>query len=78
MRENVVDRLRFLLATRCNVSAELEFIAADLETNSDFDSAYRRQEEEILHTRNSWLCHDFKERKIVPTHYAIRTNGSDG
>jgi hypothetical protein len=48
--------------------------AADLETDLDSFSAYREEEEDILHTRNNWLCYDFKERRIVPTHYAIRTD----
>jgi hypothetical protein len=47
--------------------------AADLETNSRFQSAYRKKEEDIPHTRNNWICYDFKERRIVPTHYTIRT-----
>jgi hypothetical protein len=33
------------------------------------------KEEDIPHTRNNWVCYDLKERRIVPTHYAIRTNG---
>jgi hypothetical protein len=37
-------------------------------------SAYRDKEEDIPHTRNNWICYDFKERRIVPTHYTIRTN----
>jgi hypothetical protein len=48
--------------------------AADLETDSDFLSAYRRALEDIPHTRNNWVCYDFRERRIVPTHYTIRTN----
>jgi hypothetical protein len=47
--------------------------AADLETGSCFYSAYRHRLEDILHTRNNWICYDFKERRIVPTHYTIRT-----
>jgi hypothetical protein len=47
--------------------------AADLEADSYFFSAYREKEEDIPHTRNNWVCCDFKERRIVPTHYAIRT-----
>jgi hypothetical protein len=47
--------------------------AADLETFSCFESAYRKKEEDIPHTRNNWICYDFKERRIVPTHYSIRT-----
>jgi hypothetical protein len=48
--------------------------AADLETRSYFDSAYRPKSENIPHTRNNWICYDFKERRIVPTHYTISTN----
>jgi hypothetical protein len=47
--------------------------AADLETDSQFCSAYCMNED-IPHTRNNWICYDFKERRIVPTHYTIRTN----
>jgi hypothetical protein len=49
--------------------------AADLEADSDFFSPYRDDEEEdIPRTRNNWVCYGFKERRIVPTHYTIRTN----
>jgi hypothetical protein len=50
--------------------------AADLEINSFdafFCSAYRWKDENIPHTRNNWICYDFKERRIVSTHYTIRT-----
>jgi hypothetical protein len=47
--------------------------AADLETDSIFLSACRDKKEDIPYTRNNWLCYDFRERRIVPTHYAIRT-----
>jgi hypothetical protein len=47
--------------------------AADLDTVSRFKSAYRKKKEDIPHTRNNWICYNFKERRIVPTHYAIRT-----
>jgi hypothetical protein len=47
--------------------------AADLETDSAFYSAYRSQQNEIQHARNNWLCYDFKEMRILPTHYTIRT-----
>jgi hypothetical protein len=49
---------------------------ADLEPDSSYWSDYREKEEDIPHTRNNWVCYDFKERRIVPTHYAIRTNGT--
>jgi hypothetical protein len=48
--------------------------AADLETGSLFQSAHREHTEDILHTRNNWICYNFKERRIVPTHYTIRTD----
>jgi hypothetical protein len=48
--------------------------AADLAIDSCFGSAYHRKED-ILHTRNNWLCYDFKERKIAPTHDTIRAYG---
>jgi hypothetical protein len=51
--------------------------AVDLETDSPFLSAYRDEEGVIPHTRNNWLCYDFKERRIVPSHYTIRTNEYD-
>jgi archaellum component FlaC len=47
--------------------------AADLESHSQFFSAYRYKKEDIPHTRNNWLCYDFNESRIVPTHYTIRT-----
>jgi hypothetical protein len=49
--------------------------AADLKINSGFMSAFRHYSDMIWHTRNTWLCHDFKETRIVPTHYSVRTNG---
>jgi hypothetical protein len=54
--------------------------AADLETDSIFSSAWREKEDNIPHTRNNWVCYDFKRRRIGPTHYAIRThnNGPGG
>jgi hypothetical protein len=54
--------------------------ATDLETGSYFGSAYRGREEDIAHTRNNWVCYDFKDRRIVPTPYAIGTmkNGAGG
>jgi cell division protein FtsB len=48
--------------------------AADLKIDSCFYSAYHLGS--IPHTRNNWLCYDFKERRIVPTHYTIRTCSS--
>jgi hypothetical protein len=50
---------------------------ADLKSGSFFWSDCRYRNEDIPHTRNNWLCYDFKERRIVPTHYTIRTNLCD-
>jgi hypothetical protein len=47
--------------------------AADLKTDSYFQSACRTKKEDIPHTRNNWICYDFKEKRIVPTHYTINT-----
>jgi hypothetical protein len=47
---------------------------ADLETGSHFLSAFRNRSEAIPHTRNNWVRYDFKERRIVLTHYTIRTS----
>jgi hypothetical protein len=47
--------------------------AIDLETGPWFRSAYRHINEQISHTRNNWICYDFKERRIVLTHCTIRT-----
>jgi hypothetical protein len=46
----------------------------DWETDSLLIPVSRRRDEYTRHTKNNWLCYDFKERRIVPTHYAIRTN----
>jgi hypothetical protein len=47
---------------------------ADLKSDSIFHSACRLKIKDIPHTRNNWICYNFKERRIVPTHYTIRTN----
>jgi hypothetical protein len=49
--------------------------AADLEVDSCFLSGCGTKKEDVPHTRNNWVCYDFEERRIVPTHYAIRTYG---
>jgi hypothetical protein len=49
--------------------------AADLETCSAFFPTYGNKEEDSRYIKNNWVCCDFKERRIVPTHYTIHTNG---
>jgi hypothetical protein len=51
--------------------------AADLENVPIFQSAYRDSSENIPHTPNNWICYNFKQRRIVPSHYAIRTYWGD-
>jgi len=45
---------------------------ANLGDTSVFLSAYRC--DDIAHARNNWICYDFKERKVVPTHYSLRSH----
>jgi hypothetical protein len=51
--------------------------AADLEEDSHFASRIHWGSGFVVHTRNNWLCYDFKERRIAPTHYTIRSNFGD-
>jgi hypothetical protein len=51
--------------------------STDLETGSCFLSTFRDMDEDIPHTRNNWVCYNFKERRIGPTHYTIRMNWGD-
>lgn len=46
---------------------------ADLGTASFFCSAYHDRASRIPHRRNNWIYYDFKDRRILPTHYAIRS-----
>jgi hypothetical protein len=51
--------------------------AVDLEADSGSYSCLHRDETiDVPHARDSWLCQDFNETRIVPTHYTIRTYGS--
>ena len=43
--------------------------AASLETDSIFYSA---------NAQNSWICYDFRNRSIIPTHYTIRSHPDGG
>jgi hypothetical protein len=46
--------------------------------DSWFFSAGLDKKQDVPHARNNWLCYDFKQRKIVPTHYAIRSGTGVG
>jgi hypothetical protein len=47
----------------------------DVETDSYIYTKWRSSSADIPHTKNNWVCYDFKERRIAPSHYAIRTYG---
>jgi hypothetical protein len=51
---------------------------ADLQIDSFFHSDWRKAEEDITHTRNRWIGYDFKDRRIVPAHYSIRSRCDGG
>jgi hypothetical protein len=44
---------------------------ADFKVDSVFCSV--RNNGAVPHTRNNWICYDFKEKRVVPTHYSIRS-----
>jgi hypothetical protein len=46
---------------------------ADLETASNFRSVYCGWREDIRNSANNWICYDFKNQRILPTHYAVRS-----
>jgi hypothetical protein len=48
---------------------------ADIGDASPFISRYREKNEGIADTRNNWLCYDFKDMRIMPTHHAIHRYG---
>jgi hypothetical protein len=56
--------------------------AADLKANSYFWSVgqygTKKSGKVIAHTRNNWLCYNFKNRRVVLTHYAIRSYDAGG
>jgi hypothetical protein len=45
---------------------------ADLRGSSFFRSD-GQPSGDISHTRNNRICYDFRRRRIVPTHYAVRS-----
>jgi hypothetical protein len=45
-----------------------------LEKQSRCFSAFQDEKEDIPHKRNSWVCRDFKERRILPMPSAIATS----
>jgi hypothetical protein len=50
-------------------------VVADLISDNPYCSSDRRKDGDVPHTRNHWICYDFKASRVVPTHYAIRSPG---
>jgi hypothetical protein len=50
----------------------------DLKSGSMFDSDGLDKHRDIPHARNNWICYDFKNRRIIPTHYSIRSRYDGG
>jgi hypothetical protein len=49
--------------------------ATDLDAHSMFCSTYREKKDDIPNTSNNWVCSDFQQKRIVPTHCVIRSHG---
>jgi hypothetical protein len=66
---NVHDRNVVTIRASSNVRGHADKYAADLEARPLFHS---------LKTADSWLCYDFKDMRIEPTHYTIRSYYAGG
>jgi hypothetical protein len=75
---NVHDRDVVLVKSSMSLTANAAKNIADLAENSCFSSMSRGREDDILHTRNNWICYDFKDRRVIVTHYTLRSNHTGG
>jgi hypothetical protein len=73
---HVVDVTGWSFKKETNSGGDAMKNIANMTDGSFLMSVYRKKEEDMPHTKNNWLCYNFNERRIVPTHYAIRTNGA--
>jgi hypothetical protein len=50
-------------------------VAKNVTDNSPsfFNSGHHHSSDDIGHERNNWICYDFKDRRIIPSHYSIRS-----
>jgi hypothetical protein len=48
-------------------------VVADLKAKSCFVSIFHKKDEDIPETANNWICYDFKNRRVIVTHYAVRS-----
>jgi hypothetical protein len=69
---NVHDR-DVVIVTSSKGDSHHPKVVADLKSDDRFCSHYRGKEADIPYTRNNWICYDFKTRRIIPTHYSIRS-----
>jgi hypothetical protein len=69
---NVHDR-DVVLVTSSKCDSDPPKVIADLKSDVRFCSSYREKQEDIPFTRNNWISYDFKHRRIIPTHYSIRS-----
>jgi hypothetical protein len=77
--ENGTEAADPLSAAYLNIRDYQAQNAVDLDTSSccrSFSHPDDDDDEYIPHTRNNWVCYDFKERRIMPTHYTILTHDS--
>jgi hypothetical protein len=49
----------------------------DLNAKTVFGTDYRFPEEDIAHEPNNWVCYDFGEKRVIPTHYTLRSSDGD-
>jgi serine/threonine protein kinase len=49
----------------------------DLNAETVFGTDYRFADEDIAHEPNNWVCYDFGERRVIPTHYTLRSPDSE-
>jgi hypothetical protein len=70
--QNVIEVTSGSFETETNGSDCFLENIVDLESDPSFRTKWRSGD--IPHTRNNWVCYDFESRRIVPTHYAIRTH----
>jgi hypothetical protein len=48
-------------------------VVADLKAKSSFISEFRKKDDDIPDLPNKWICYDFKNRRVIPTQYTIRS-----
>jgi hypothetical protein len=70
---NVHDRNIVLVSSGPHNDPNCAKVMLDFKSKSAFGSAYRQRDEAIPHARNNWICLDFKNRRVVPTHYSIKS-----